>query len=127
MFDPDKDLFSNRPISMDRLLEIFRKGLKLFPQFKLQLIQGSPEEQLQARSMAQKIFDRIEEEIDQTCHTLGVSWHTMEPQILSFFDPREMALLQEMREFIRAHHQEIFAPVENRPSTRKPQAPRLRC
>jgi hypothetical protein len=126
----DQALTSALPVSIERVAEIMRKALKLYQPLKDSFIRGAPPEQAEARKMAMLIIQRVEEEMQKACETLGIAWHTCEAQIFSYFTSFDIALYQEVRGYIMDNYDKIFVSHKTKhavPVAAKTTKTRLRC
>jgi hypothetical protein len=119
-------LASNLPYSIERITEFLRASLKIYPELKEALLDGSEEIKKQARKLAAVLISRIDEEMRKARDALDLRQTTFEASLASYLTTQEMFLFQEARETILKNHKDFFPKLA--PLTRKkPKMPILRC
>lgn len=119
-------LTSKLPHSIERVAEILRQSLKIYPGLKEQFLKGSPEERKQAKKLAGAVIAFVEEEMRKAREELDLRQTTFDVSLASYLSPHEMFLFREARETIRSNQEEFF-PKISFSSKKKPKQPTLRC
>ncbi len=122
----EKLLASNLPYSIERIAEILRTSLKIYPDIKDAFLRGNPEEKTRAKKLAALILMRIDEEMKKAQEALDVRKSTFDTSLASYLSGREMSLYKEATDFVRKNRED-FLPKIVPASRRRAKKAVLRC